>query len=199
MPRRSAFLLSLLLLGLGVGPVHAHDGHGMAGGFLAGLLHPVTGLDHLLAMVAVGIWGAFLGRPLIWQLPVAFPLVMLIGGVLGISGASLPFVEAGIALSVVVLGVAIALRWSAPTGVAVAIIAVFAIFHGHAHGTELPQAAAPQGYAAGFLLATGLLHLAGIALGRLVGVRGGTRLLRGAGAAIALAGGGILLGQSGLL
>ncbi len=199
MPRRSAFLLSLLLLGLGVGPVHAHDGHGMAGGFLAGLLHPVTGLDHLLAMVAVGIWGAFLGRPLIWQLPVAFPLVMLIGGVLGISGASLPFVEAGIALSVVVLGAAIALRWSAPTGVAVAIIAVFAIFHGHAHGTELPQAAAPQGYAAGFVLATGLLHLAGIALGLLIGVRGGTPLLRGAGVAIALAGGGILLGQSGLL
>jgi urease accessory protein len=199
MSRRPALSLVLLLLGLGAGPVHAHDGHGMADGFLAGVLHPVTGLDHLLAMVAVGIWGAFLGRPLIWQLPVAFPLVVLIGGVLGIAGVSLPFVEAGIALSVVVLGAAIALRWSAPTVVAVAIIAVFAIFHGHAHGTELPQAAAPQSHAAGFVLATGLLHLAGVALGLLVGVRGGAPLLRGAGAAIALVGGGILLGQSELL
>jgi urease accessory protein len=199
MPRRPVFSLALLLLGLGAGPVFAHEGRGVTDGLLAGLLHPVTGLDHLLAIVAVGIWGAFLGRPLIWQLPVAFPLVMVIGGVLGIAGVAVPFVEAGIALSVVVLGAAIALRWSAPAVVAVAIIAVFAIFHGHAHGTELPQATAPQSYAAGFVISTGLLHLAGIALGLLVGIRGGTPLLRGAGGVIALVGGWILLGQSGLL
>ncbi len=198
MPRRPILSLALLLIGLAAMPASAHEGHGAADGFLAGVLHPVSGLDHLLAMVAVGIWGAFLGRPLIWQLPVAFPLVMVIGGVLGIVGVAMPFVEAGIALSVVVLGAAIALRWSAPAVVAVAIIAVFAIFHGHAHGTELPQAVAPQSYAAGFVLATGLLHLAGIALGLLVGVRGGLPLLRGAGALIASVGGWILLGQSGL-
>jgi urease accessory protein len=199
MSRRPVFLLAVLLLGLGAGPALAHEGHDVADGFLAGLLHPVTGLDHLLAMVAVGIWGAFLGRPLIWQLPVVFPLVMVIGGVLGIAGIPVPFVETGIALSVVVLGAAIALRWGAAAMAAVAIIAVFAVFHGHAHGTELPQAAVPQSYAAGFVLSTGLLHVAGIALGLLVGIRGGVPLLRGTGALIALVGGGILLAQSGLV
>lgn len=198
MRRLNALPLALWLT-LAASPALAHEGHGVANGFVAGLLHPVTGLDHLLAMVAVGIWGAFLGRPLIWQLPVAFPLVMVIGGVLGIAGLELPFVEAAIALSVVVLGAAIASRWCAPTTVAVVVIAVFAIFHGHAHGTELPQAAAPQAYAAGFVISTGLLHLAGIALGMLVGVRGGAPLLQGAGMLIALVGGWILLGQTGLV
>lgn len=184
----------LLALAAGADPALAHESTGVANGFLAGVLHPVSGLDHLLAMVSVGIWGAFLGRPLIWQLPVAFPLVMVVGGVLGIVGVPVPQVELGIALSVVVLGIAVALRWHAPTVVAVAIVALFAIFHGHAHGTELPRAAAPHWYAAGFVLATGLLHLAGIALGTLTRVRGGVWLLRAGGAAIALVGGWILAG-----
>lgn len=200
MSRRHALsVLPVVILGIAASPAWAHEAHGLANGFIAGLLHPVTGLDHLLAMVAVGIWGAFLGRPLIWQLPVAFPLVMVLGGVLGIAGVEVPYVEAGIALSVVVLGTVIALRWSAPAALAVTIIAVFAIFHGYAHGTELPQAAAPQSYAAGFVICTGMLHLAGIALGLLIGVRGGVALLRGTGATIALAGGWILLGRPALI
>jgi urease accessory protein len=193
MTRKLAWSL-LLTLAAAANPALAHESTGVANGFVAGLLHPVSGLDHLLAMVSVGIWGAFLGRPLIWQLPVAFPLVMVIGGVLGILGIALPQVELGIALSVVVLGLAIALRWRAPFVAALAIVAVFAVFHGYAHGTELPRAAAPHWYAAGFVIATGLLHLAGIALGSLTRVRGGVLLLRAGGAAIALAGGWILAG-----
>lgn len=191
--KRSRVLLWALAAGAAA-PAFAHESTGGANGFLAGLLHPVSGLDHLLAMVSVGIWGAFLGRPLIWQLPVAFPLVMVLGGVLGIVGVSLPAVELGIALSVIVLGLAIALRWNAPMGVAVAIIAVFAVFHGHAHGAELPHAAAPHWYAAGFVLVTGLLHLAGIAVGLLTRLRGGALALRVCGVAIALTGGWILAG-----
>jgi urease accessory protein len=183
--------LAAVLLSLGAciaAPAFAHGSHGTADGFVAGLLHPVTGLDHLLAMIAVGIWSAFLGRALAWQLPVAFPLVMVVGGALGIAGVPLPDVELGIALSVVVLGAAIAARWAAPTAAALSIIVVFAIFHGHAHGTELPSATEPQGYAAGFVLSTGLLHLAGIAIAQLALRRAVPGVLRACGAAIALAG-----------
>src|SRR6186713_604314 len=141
--RRLGFLIAALLMAC---PAFAHSGEGVAGGFAAGFLHPLSGLDHLLAMVAVGIWGAFLGRPLVWVLPVAFPLVMVVGGVLGIAGVPLPHVEVGIAASVIVLGLAIATAWRAPVGLAVAIVAIFAIFHGHAHGTELPSAASPEAY-----------------------------------------------------
>lgn len=188
--QRSARLPTVLLClaAFGASPAFAHGSHGTAEGFLAGLLHPVTGLDHLLAMMAVGIWSVFLGRALAWQLPVAFPLVMVVGGALGIAGVMLPYVELGIALSVVVLGVAIAARWAAPTAAALAIIVVFAIFHGHAHGTELPSAAEPQGYAAGFVLSTGLLHLAGVGIAQLALRRAVPALLRACGGAIALAG-----------
>jgi urease accessory protein len=160
-------------------------------------MHPLSGLDHLLAMASVGIWGAFLGRPLIWALPIAFPLVMVVGGVLGIIGVPFPFVEIGVSGSVIALGLAIAAAWRAPAAVAVAIIAVFALFHGHAHGTELPTAAAPEAYATGFVLATGLIHVTGIAIGLLLGLRGGALLLRGAGGAIALAGVWIMAGTLG--
>lgn len=176
----------------------AHGEGGLAGGFLAGALHPLGGLDHLLAMIAVGIWGAFLGAPLIWMLPVAFPLIMVVGGVLGIAGLPLPFVETGIALSVLALGLAIALGWRAPRVMAAGMVAAFAVFHGHAHGTELPAAVEPAAYAAGFVIATGLLHLAGIGIGRLAGTRRGELALRTIGGAIAAAGVWILLGQPGL-
>lgn len=191
-------LLLAMLTALAVPAAQAHSGAGVAGGFTAGFMHPLGGLDHLLAMASVGIWGAFLGRPLIWMLPVAFPLIMVVGGVLGILGIPLPFVEVGVSSSVIVLGIAIAMAWRAPTAIAVAIISVFAIFHGHAHGTELPMAAAPEAYAAGFVMATGLIHIAGIGIGLLVGVRGGQPLLRAAGAVIAATGIWILAGTLGL-
>jgi urease accessory protein len=118
-PARIAWVLAAL--GLALAPAAwAHDGTGVAGGFIAGVMHPIGGIDHLLAMVAVGMWGAFLGAPLIWQLPVAFPLLMVVGGVLGIAGVVLPGVEAGIALSVAVLGAAIAAGWRAPRAIALA-------------------------------------------------------------------------------
>jgi urease accessory protein len=189
------FLLAAALL---AAPAFAHSGAGVAGGFAAGFMHPLSGLDHLLAMVAVGIWGAFLGRPLVWMLPVAFPLVMVVGGVLGIAGVPLPHVELGIAASVIVLGLAIAAAWRAPPWAAVAIVATFAIFHGHAHGTELPTAAAPEAYAAGFVISTGLLHVAGIGIGLLGNLPRGTQILRTTGAAILVLGVWILAGMPGV-
>ncbi len=166
----------------------AHSDQVSTGGFMAGYLHPLTGLDHLLAMVAVGIWGATLGVPLMWALPVAFPFMMVVGGVLAIFGLPLPFVELGVALSVLVLGAAIALRWKAPMLMAVAIVAFFGLLHGYAHGSELPGSAAPAAYAAGFVISTGLLHLAGIAFGNVEKTRHGSKILQAAGALIALVG-----------
>lgn len=139
-------------------------------------------------MVAVGIWGAFLGRPLIVLLPVIFPAVMAVGGVLGMSDAPLPPVEIAIALSVLVLGAMIAFAVRPPIWLASLIVAVFAIFHGYAHGKELPSAADPVGYSAGFVLATGMLHVVGIAIGALNDRPGGIALTRGAGGLIMLAG-----------
>ena len=177
---------------------NAHSGEGITGGFISGFLHPLSGLDHLLAMVAVGIWGATLGRPLVWALPVAFPMLMVVGGVLGIAQVPLPFVEVGIAASVIVLGLSIASAWRAPMVIAVAIVAVFGVFHGHAHGTELPKTAAPAAYAAGFVISTGLLHLAGIAIGLVKGLPRGGQVLRASGGVIAAAGVWILAGMPGV-
>ena len=156
-----------LLLLLAAAPASAHSGTGLPGGFAAGLLHPLTGPDHLLAMVAVGLWGAFLGRPLIYLLPVIFPAMMVAGAELGMLDAPMPPVELGIAVSVLTLGVAIALGWKAPVWLACPIAAAFALFHGYAHGRELPSAADPFGYSAGFVLATGGLHVFGILIGTL--------------------------------
>jgi urease accessory protein len=169
-------------------PVSAHTGTGLAGGFTSGFLHPFSGFDHLLAMVAVGLWGAFLGRPLIILLPVIFPAVMAVGGVLGMVGVPLPPVEIGIALSVLVLGVMIAGGVRAPVWLASTIVAIFAIFHGYAHGKELPSAADPIGYSVGFVLATGILHVIGIGIGVAKDYRGGVAATRGAGGLIAAAG-----------
>lgn len=169
-------------------PAFAHTAQGQAQGFLTGFLHPLSGLDHVLAMVAVGIWGAQLRRPAIWILPVAFPLVMSFGGLLGIRGVPLPGVEIGVAASAIVLGIAIAFELRPPLWVAGAIVSVFAIFHGHAHGTELPKAAAPLTYALGFVIATGLLHLCGILIGLVEFWPAGARLLRTAGGLIAAIG-----------
>ena len=175
------------------GPAAAHAGTGLPGGIVSGFLHPLTGADHLLAMVSVGLWGAFLGRPLIYALPVVFPTVMVAGAAMGMLGIPAPPVQIGIALSVLVLGLCIALAVRAPVWAAAVIVAAFALFHGYAHGQELPSAADPVGYSLGFVLATGLLHVAGIGLGTLKARPGGELLIRGLGGAVALAGGGFLL------
>jgi len=159
---RKGVLIAMLLLG---SSADAHVGTGLAGGFASGFEHPFTGIDHLLAMISVGLWGAFLGRPLIYALPVIFPAVMVGGAVLGMLNVPMPPVEAGIALSVLVLGGCIALSAKAPIWAACLIVATFAVFHGYAHGKELPSAADPIGYSVGFVLATGLLHVFGICVG----------------------------------
>jgi urease accessory protein len=173
-------------------PAAAHMGTGLAGGFVSGFKHPFSGIDHLLAMISVGLWGAFLGRPLIYALPVVFPAMMVVGAIMGMFVVPLPPVELGIALSVVVLGGCIALSVRAPVWAASIIVAVFAVFHGYAHGKELPSAADPVSYSAGFVLATGLLHVAGICLGFLNNLPNGVVATRSMGAVIATVGIGLL-------
>jgi urease accessory protein len=170
----------------------AHTGAGVAGGFVSGVLHPITGLDHVVAMVAVGLWGAFLGMPAIWLLPVVFPLVMAFGGVLGVAGVPLPAVETGIALSAIVLGIMVASEARPSIYIAGLIVGVFAIFHGHAHGTELPRSANPLAYSLGFVVATGLLHLSGIAFGLLERFPKGKAAIRALGGLISVIGLGFL-------
>lgn len=173
---------------LASGPAGAHTGTGLAGGFNMGLAHPLTGLDHLLAMISVGLWGAVLGRPLIYALPIVFPGVMVLGAVLGMLAIPVPSIDLGIALSVVVLGICIALSVRAPVWAAALIVGAFALFHGYAHGRELPSAADPLGYSAGFVLATGLLHVFGICVGFVNERPGGAVVTRGIGGLIGAAG-----------
>lgn len=189
------WLFAVLLLLSGAAFAHEDVG-AISGGFVSGLMHPVVGWDHVAAMVAVGLWGAFLGMPAIWVLPVVFPLVMALGGVAGLLGLPLPAVETGIAISVIVLGLAVAFKVRPPLWVAGVVVAGFAIFHGYAHGTELPEAANPIAYSAGFMIATGLLHLAGIGLGHLVRWSVGKWLVQAVGALIALAGVAFLTGAA---
>jgi len=158
------------------GAALAHPGHD-AVGFTHGVMHPLGGLDHVLAMVAVGLYAALLGGRALWLVPATFVGAMAMGGAFGAAGVTLPYTEAGIALSVIVLGLAVALR----------LAGVFAIFHGHAHGAEMPQDASGTAYAAGFMVATALLHGAGIAIGVAAG-RLGWRIAQAAGGAMAAAG-----------
>jgi urease accessory protein len=168
-------------------PVLAHEGSG-TGGFLGGFAHPLLGPDHVIAMIAVGLWGAFLGAPSIWLLPIVFPLVMAFGGGIAILGVPVPGVEIGIAVSAIVLGAMIAFAARAPIWVAAVVVGVFAIFHGHAHGAELPPGSDAVAFSVGFVMATGFLHLTGIAFGLLVRWPIGRIAVRIAGLAIALAG-----------
>ncbi len=184
----SSFLLLLIIFE----PAFAHsDVASLQGGFMSGFMHPISGLDHVVAMVAVGLWGAFLGKPAIWVLPVVFPLVMAFGGALGVAGVPIPFIETGIALSGVVLGLAVLFAVKPPMWIAAVIVGAFAIFHGHAHGAELPNSANPLVYSIGFVIATGLLHLAGIAIGELKRIYNGW-IVRAGGAVVALIGLGFL-------
>jgi len=167
----------------------AHIAPGEAGGFVSGLSHPVSGLDHVLAMVAVGLWGAQLGAPAIWLLPVTFPMVMAVGGMLALMGVGLPGIEYGIAASAILLGAAVMFEVRPPLVVAATLVGGFAIFHGHAHGTELPPGQSPLLYSMGFVMATGCLHAAGIGIGTVHRWAWGKKLLRLAGAVVT--GGGV--------
>lgn len=171
-------------------PGHTHD-------FMSGFGHPVTGLDHILAMVTVGAFAWQLGGRALWPVPAAFVAIMAVGGGLGVAGIDVPFVELGIALSVLVLGGMVAMGVKMPLAVAMGLVGFFAIFHGHAHGTEMPADASGMTYAAGFMVATGLLHAAGIGLGFAIGKAGekfGPAVVRAIGGLVALLGLGILGG-----
>jgi urease accessory protein len=170
----------------------AHSEGGTIGGFTSGFTHPLSGLDHIVAMVAVGLWGAFLGGRAMWMLPVVFPAVMAFGGALGVLGVPLPSVETGIAVSGVVLGLMVTFAVKPPLWVAAVIVGFFAVFHGHAHGTELPGSANAMTFSAGFVISTGLLHLCGIAFGTLTRWPWGRVAVRAGGVAIALVGFGFL-------
>ena len=167
---------------------HAHTGQGALGGFLSGFVHPVLGIDHLLAMLLVGIWGAQMGGDNVWKLPVVFPLVMSGGGFAGAAGLPLPGVETAIALSVIVLGLAVAFTWKPPELAAMLIVGAFAVFHGFAHGAELPEAADGVAFGIGFVLTTGLIHIAGIGFGIAALRYYNGRIARFAGAVMSLAG-----------
>jgi len=169
-------------------PALAHEQSGQAAGFVTGLLHPISGLDHILAMVAVGLWGAQLGLPAIWVLPVTFPMMMAVGGFLGLIGVPIPGVEIGIALSALALGVMVAGAFRPPLWAAMLLVGAFAIFHGHAHGTELPPGQSGLTYSIGFVVATGCLHGVGITIGLLDRWPWGKVALRGAGTVVAVGG-----------
>src|SRR5262245_7154975 len=180
-------LLATLVLASRHAFAHIVDGSA-TGGFVGGFAHPLFGLDHVVAMVAAGLWGAFLGPPALWLLPITFPLVMAIGGAIAIVGVPVPAVEIGIASSAVVLGGMIALAARPPLIIAALIVGAFAIFHGHAHGAELPPGSDAVAFSVGFVMATGLLHLAGITFGLLTRWPAGCIGVRAAGVGIALVG-----------
>ncbi|MCS6230777.1 HupE/UreJ family protein [Shewanella baltica] len=187
-------VLLLLLTLCWIAPVSAHEIHS-GGGFMSGFNHPVLGFDHLLAMLSVGMLSTQLGGRAIWTVPLAFVTFMLVGGILGLYAIAVPFVEIGIALSVLLLGLAIAFDRQIPLLLAMAFVGVFAIFHGHAHGAEMPALASPVLYALGFLFGTAVIHLGGVMIGlgmqRMTGQR---NLMRVTGAAIAAMGGYLLAG-----
>lgn len=166
----------------------AHVERGQAAGFVTGLQHPWSGLDHVLAMIAVGLWGAQLGNPAMWLLPVTFPMVMAMGAMMGLLGIPLPGIEIGIALSAILLGTLVVGEIRPKMIIAVLLVGVFAIFHGHAHGTELPAGQSGMLYSMGFVIATGCLHGIGITLGLVHRWPVGKLVLRGAGAFIAVMG-----------
>lgn len=190
---RLLFLLSVPVL-LWAGSAAAQDTTGVGLGFLDGFLKPLRGLDHAAAMVAVGMWGAILGAPAVRILPIAFPVMMAIGAALATAGLSLPLVDTAIAASAVVIGLAVAAAYRPPVIAAAAIVGVFAVFHGHAHGAEMPEGANPLVYGLGFVIATVMLHLGGTALGELAVTAPGRLAVRAMGGVIALGGVGFLTG-----
>ncbi len=190
-------VVGIVAAALSLSPAFAHTGIGEANGFAHGFVHPIGGIDHVLAMLAVGVYAAFLGGRALWLVPLSFVLMMAAGGALGIAGIALPSTETAIAVSVVVLGLALALQLSLPAVAAMAFVGVFAIFHGHAHGAEMPDADSGLAYGAGFSVATALLHVLGIGLGLAMGLFGQDRARRVAqiaGGLMTVAGVGLLAG-----
>ena len=190
-----SFLLIALLSSLMISePAFAHvSEEGLKGGFISGYIHPLLGWDHVAAMVAVGIWGAFLGHRAIWILPIVFPFIMVIGGILGMVGVPVPFIVPGIALSSIIIGLAIAFKWRAPLWIASIIVGSFAIYHGYAHGQNLPAASNPIAFALGFVLGSGTLHLIGILFSLLDRYKWGIKALQLGGVIIALVGVAVLV------
>ena len=188
MQKRSMALFVTAAAGVVSTSAFAHPGHyemSLAGG----LSHPLTGIDHILAMLAIGLWAAQLGGRATWAIPTVFVSLMAVGGLLGFNGVPLPFVESGIAVSVLVLGLLIAMAAKVPLSAGIPIAALFALFHGHAHGTELTAGMSAAAYAAGFVISTAALHLAGIGMGLLLKRLNSTQLVRySSGAAISVCG-----------
>ncbi len=185
------FLIAVLAIILTPVAAFAHTGIGDSSGIAHGFMHPVSGMDHVLAMVSVGFFAYMLGGRALWLVPASFVVMMAVGGALGIAGVAVPFVEPGIGLSIIVIGMAAALGQKIPVASAMALVGAFAVFHGAAHGAEMPQESSGLAYAAGFMGATALLHFAGIAASfgaaQLIGQRGRFAARIGGGAA-ALAG-----------
>jgi len=191
----SRYLIAVAAAVLTLGPTQAlaHTGAGPVAGSVAGLGHPLGGLDHLLAMLAVGLSAALIGSRALWLMPLAFMSAMALAGMTAVAGWGLPYVELGIGLSVVVIGIMALSGASVPLVLGVAVVGAFGIFHGHAHGAEMPASVSGITYGAGFLAATGALHLAGIALG--LGLsRVGPAFARAAGGVVAVLGTGLLVG-----
>jgi urease accessory protein len=187
--QKRTFFLLFAVAALALPPeAQAHLVPGEAVGFLSGLKHPISGLDHIIAMVSVGLWGAQLGAPAIWLLPVTFPLVMAVGGFLGLIGVPLPGTEIGIALSGVLLGAAVLFEWRPKLYGAAALVGLFGLYHGHAHGAELPPGQDALLYSLGFVLATGFLHLTGITIGLIHRWPWGETVLRLAGGVVSACG-----------
>lgn len=189
--------LATALYAMTAGAAHAHTGVGSANGFMLGFSHPIGGLDHVLAMIMVGLFAAQLGGRALWLVPVSFITTMVLGGLLGMTGIAVPFVELGIGLSVLVLGAVIALQMRPAVPVVIALVGFFAVFHGHAHGTEMPETAAGFAYGIGFVAASALLHASGIGLHQ--AIEAGSRkaklmLVRSIGTAVAAVGLGLVSG-----
>jgi urease accessory protein len=195
MARRLA--LAALTLLISAAAAQAHTGAGSTMGFTHGFAHPFSGLDHILAMVAVGLFAANLGGRALWLVPLSFVAMMAVGGALGVAGMEMPLVEIGIAASVIVLGLAVAMQLNLPVAGAMALVGFFALFHGHAHGAEMPTDASGLAYGVGFVLATATLHLTGIGLGLGIGLLAkatSRRTMQAGGAVMSLAGAAMLTG-----
>jgi urease accessory protein len=188
----TAALVALLTMRTSGVVVEAHVEGGVAAGLISGFAHPLSGWDHMLAMVAVGVWGAQLGAPAVWLLPIAFPMMMAGGAFAGLIGVTLPGVEIAIAASAILLGLMVSVERRASVAGAMALVACFGVFHGHAHGSELSPGTNALTYSAGFIIATGGLHVVGVLLGLAHTRPAGRAVLRAAGVVVTVAGLGFL-------
>jgi urease accessory protein len=193
MPKKSLLLLLSFIAGIALPlflapAAQAHVGNHEIGGFVHGLQHPIGGLDHVLAMLAVGLWAAQLGGAALWSLPLAFVGVMVFGGILGMTGVTMPFVEQGILISDLVLGATVLFAARLPLAVSISMVGVLAIFHGYAHGAEMPNGVSGLEYAAGFVCSTALLHFVGLGSALLIKKLGQDRLVQVAGAGVLMGG-----------